>query len=289
MYLYFIPKCGFNDILYCIQQAIDYCIKYKRILLIDGQNSEYHINFADYFTFPHDPRVKIIHDAAQITTLLQTHADATVYPKCFENNLNKLNKGEYNFAYTNETNYNYLGTSLTLPKEDRQETIVVCSYCGGGPTYALFKQLIFSEKVIQACHARYESIGDKTYLGVQIRNTDYKCDYVADYEKIKLLVQAYKKLYVATDDRKALQFYQDKHAAVYNFATFPPAEEYYYSLHYTRAIDPHTKFVDLISDLFLLALSDKIVSCSQGWFIGLARDCHADKETVAKQFQFKVV
>ncbi len=51
MYVYLIPKGGFNDILCVINKALLYCQKYNRTLLIDTINSHYKINFSDYFYF----------------------------------------------------------------------------------------------------------------------------------------------------------------------------------------------------------------------------------------------
>jgi len=49
-YFSLIPAGGFNDILSQIYFSIEYCIKFKRILLINTVNTDYHINFSDYFT-----------------------------------------------------------------------------------------------------------------------------------------------------------------------------------------------------------------------------------------------
>ena len=47
MYLYFEPRGGITDILCNIVRCHNYCKKHNRILLVNGQKSNYTINFSE--------------------------------------------------------------------------------------------------------------------------------------------------------------------------------------------------------------------------------------------------
>jgi hypothetical protein len=49
-YIDYIGKGGFNDNLCGIQQCIEYCQKFNRIILINGEHTHYKYNFAEIFT-----------------------------------------------------------------------------------------------------------------------------------------------------------------------------------------------------------------------------------------------
>ena len=67
-----------------------------------------------------------------------------------------------------------------------------------------------------------------------------------------------------------------------NFTTFP--DDLYYNLHESN-INSYIKFIDLICDIYLITMSDKIFSNSIGRFIHLVRKCNINKYEVQKQFQ----
>lgn len=163
----------------------------------------------------------------------------------------------------------------------RPETIIVHSACGGGHGYVLFKELLFSINVKNICKERYNRL-TKPYLCIQIRNTDYKCDYISYFEENKSTIYSFKEIYIATDDKKALEFYRNEGLTIQNFTTFPENAEYG-NLHGSN-VDAHIKFIDMLCDIYISGMSDKLLSNSNGGFINLIRDINVAKRGLITQF-----
>jgi hypothetical protein len=53
-------------------------------------------------------------------------------------------------------------------------------------------------------------------------------------------------------------------------------------------VDPHTKFVDILSDIYICGMSDKLLSSSGGGFISLIRNCHTKRVELTKQFEIVI-
>jgi len=276
-YFYFQPKGGFNDHLVRILECINYCKKYNRILLIDTTNSAYRINFSDYFQIEDK---NVISDKEIITQICKDCK--SIYPSCFNNKIIDVLNGTFILKYTHGHGYTYGNkTPFILPNKDMKEDLIIHASCGGGDGFKLFKDIKICDSLKTICRERY-NLMNKPYLAIQIRNTDHKCDYKKLYEENKNLIHSYDSVYIATDDGKSLDFFRDKKLNVYNFTTFPSVIEG--NLHWDKSIEPHTKISDLISDIYLLTMSDKIISNSKGNFITLVRNCFKNKEDIVKKF-----
>ncbi len=280
-YVYCIPKGGFNDHLTCIKRAFDYCKKYNRILLIDTINSTYMINFASYFDFPYN---NIICDSQNIRDILYNN-EITIYPNILNGQMMCILDNDINFSFTREKNIYYENTTLSLPRSNVKEDVIVFVTMGLRLGYTLFKDLIIKPNLKQILHDRYKTL-NKPYLSIQIRNTDYKCNYKRLYKKNKSLIHSASDIYIATDDINALTFFVNKGLPIKNFTTFPSTKEYE-NLHLSD-VDPHTKFVDMLSDIYICGMSDKLLSSSGGGFITLIRNCHTKRVELAKQFEIVI-
>ena len=151
------------------------------------------------------------------------------------------------------------------------DEVSVYPECGGGYGYNMFRSLTILPSVISICKNRYAKLRTP-YLCIHIRNTDYKCDYEQLFYNNKELIESYSSVYIATDSKEALEFFKSKHLNVYNFTTFGQSKP----LHYDISIDSHTRMIDLISDIYIITMSDKILSNSQGGFISLVRICNSN-------------
>ena len=275
MYVYCEPQGGINDIFTSITRGLNYCNSNNRTLLVNGKRTIYEVNFADYFSMSNE---NIIFDTNKINDICSNNNN-TIYPDIFNGiMMNVLNgpvlNSEFEFTYTPETNYTYKGVRLGLPENNRPENIIIFSECHGGWGYPLFKQLIFHPNIKDICKERYNRL-EKPYLCIQIRNTDYKCDYISYFYNNENEIRSFKNIYIATDDKKALEFYKEKDIFVQNFVTFPK-EDSYQSLH-VSSIDPNTRFIDLLCDIYIIGMSDKIMSNSIGRFIDLVREINNNK------------
>ena len=276
-YMYCIVKGGFNDNLCLINRGLEYCKKYNRILLVDTINSNYNVDFGNYFKFKDD---NIICDAEKIRKILYDK-EVTIYPSILCEKMNNILDNTIQFTYSKQ-GFNYKSIITSLPSSDVSENIVVFVAGGGGNGYPLFKDLIFQPNNKQIINDRYNKL-IKPYIAIQIRNTDRICDYEVLYKNNKDEINSAIEIYIATDDKKALNFFIDKGLPVKNFTTYPN-EDKYNNLHYS-SVDPHTKFIDMLSDIYICGMAEKLISSSVGGFITLIRRCNQNKSELAKQFE----
>jgi hypothetical protein len=234
------------------------------------------VNFADYFDIVEDD---IIYDEKRITEICNTID--TVYPTPLKGRLHDLISGTLPITYIKGGRWKYFGGVFELPSSEREEQLIVYARCGGGKGYVLFKHLRFSSEIKKECMRRYDQL-EKPYIAFHIRNTDRECDYAALYRANQEKIKSFKEIYIATDDRGALEFFRDEGVEVKNFTEFPAIK--YGSLH-LATVNPHTKMMDLLCDLYITAMSSKLLSNSKGGFINLIRTCHANRAAVEEQFR----
>jgi hypothetical protein len=280
MYVYLEPKGGINDCLVSMSYAIDYCKRFNRILLIDGQNSYYKINFANYFNIPFED---IILDTDKIQEIISKN-NVTFYPSIFNNNVKDLISYKDSFIlFTNNNGaFDYNGIILDCPSCVREEDVIVLIKSGGGDGYNLFKELNLNPIIKNTAKERFAKL-KKPYLAIQIRNTDYKCNYVELFDSNKEEIMKYEEIYISTDDKTVLNYFREINLSFKNFTTFP--EGNYPSLHFCE-LSGHTKLIDLFSDLLIVGMSDKLLSNSSGGFFNsLLLPCYNNKEKLKEQFE----
>jgi hypothetical protein len=274
-YVYFEPHGGINDCMCVIHFTLQYCNKYGRILLINGQKSMYQVNFAHFFKFP---QANIICDSDQIRTIL--NEEHTVYPNSLTNKLADIMDNKIIFTYSKPV-HQYNNITLDLPNRMIDESIIIFSKCDGGNGYHLFKQLKIHNNIKKACDLKYNSL-KKSYVCIQIRNTDYKCNYQIIYDTHKELLHQSTDIYLATDDKKSIEFFKQKGLIVKNFTTFPTAK--YHNLHGSD-VESNIKMTDLFCDIYILGMSETLLSVSGGGFIKLIRQCNGNKHALLEQFK----
>lgn len=279
-YVYYEPMGGLNDMLCCINYAINYCIKNNRILIINGMKTEYRVNLSDYFSLNIN---NVILDVNKIINIFANN-NFSVYPNEFNGKLMDIVTGKIKFEYHTPYSYIYWPDNVILkwPYKKIYEDVLVTANCGSGNSFVLFNQLKLKPIIKDECYKRYNLL-DKPYLCLQIRNTDYKTNYEDFYDTNKEIISSYKEIYVATDDKKILDFFINKGINIKNFTTFPESE--YYNLHNNQSINPNTKFLDLFSDIYIASMSDNLLLAkSQGNFVNLLKSCFNNKTLIKEQF-----
>ena len=273
-YVLVIPQGGFNDCLSVITFAIEYCKRMNRILLLDMMNSIYKINFNDFFGIDIP---NIIYDFDTIKQMCLEN-NYTVYPKSLSNKLLDILNGNIQFTYK-DGNFLYNDSILsTLRGYNVDEDIMVYSACGGMEGIELFRNLTFKENIKEYCKQKLALLKDNNYLCIQVRNTDYKCDYQRLYNDFTEVIHSYDKVYIATDDKLVIDYFKSKHGNVYNFNVFPE-EDTYVSLH-TSDINPTMKILCLICDLVIATNSRQLLSYSKGGYIELMYACFCEKDNI---------
>jgi len=138
----------------------------------------------------------------------------------------------------------------------------------------MFNHFRWKDSLKEICRTRRGLLPDH-YLCIQVRCTDYQCDYIKLYEDNQSLIHLYPAIYLATDNEEVVHYFRSKGLNLYCFTTFPSTK--CHNLHSWSNINPHTLFCDIFVDLWMATHSDQILSNSKGGFIMLLRECFANK------------
>lgn len=254
MYIYYVPTNGLNDILGRVIWFMKVCQMYNFILLVDGERGTYKVDFSKYFKFPQE---YIITDGETIRDILDKHPITLAVPR----------------TETVTPPVTYFGEIKGDHKMIWFKNLrhFPCSY-------PVFNQLIFNTDVKQECHRRRSLLGAK-YVGIQVRNTDYTCNYPLLYETNKALIHSFP-VYLATDCPEVLQFFKSKGVNVKNFITFQRDGK---PLH-KSTVPSSIKFMDMLCDIYLIGMAETVLSVSKGGFIKLMMMCNHHKDALTKQF-----
>ena len=273
MYFYLIPQGGLNDMLTTIDKSLNYCKLNKRTLLLNTiKPSSYNINFSDYFELPN---LDVIYDTNEIKKIFNNNK-LTVYPE----NLNLTNVINGMCFKTHSNGYEYNGNIINYSNinDIKEDIIIFASHGDGSHGYKMFKNIYFKKNIVEYCIEKH-SLLKNPYLCIQVRNTDHKCCYQQYFEDNKELIFSYDCIYIATDDKDVIEFYKSKNLNIYNFTTFPDTKVGNRNLHNSN-INPDIKIKDLICDIYIITMSDKLLSNSKGGFICLLKDCHNNKNII---------
>jgi len=273
MYVYFAPQGGLNDMLSNIKNTMDFCIKTNRTLLIDTTKCCYDINFSEYFYFKIMP-ITIITDVNEIRKIIADES-LSIYP----NTITDRNIDNWKFIWGNTYVYTLNGKYMSLPEDECGDSIIVHSTCGGGRGIELFKNIFFKQNIIDHVKKEFVKLPAK-YIAIHIRNTDIKCDYNSLYIQNMSLIHSYDTVYVATDDPESLRFFRAQGLNILNFTEFPINPMW--NLHVSE-VSSDTKIKNVICDIYIIAMADKLLSNSQGGFINLLRDICANKSVITSK------
>ena len=279
-YIYLTAHGGFNDILCVIEHVINVCKKNNRTLLLDTINNySYKINFSDYFNVVNVP---IICDMNEIKKIV-LNKNVTIFPNILNNKMEDIVYNKVPITYKRSGfQYNNTNIDLILPSNEQKEDIIVHVACGNGHNSFNFfnNHIFFKTDIINYCNINLSKI-NKPYICLYIRNTDIKCNYKNLYNTHKELIHTYKNLYIASDDKNVISFFKELSLNVYNFTTFP--SDNYKALHYSN-IDKDIKIKDLISDLYIITMADKLLSNSEGGFNKLVTSCNKNSSSIKNKF-----
>ena len=254
-YLLCRPTCGLNDSLCFIQNSIDFCKRYNRILLIDtNYNSLYKFNFSDVFKFIDDKN--IIYDSNKIKEILNDKK-LTIYPNEITNLYN------YSLFFKDKIFINrtvlkspnvYIQTHINF-HINYKEDIIIHNHWTATPllSHKLIKNLKLTDYYINDIIEKYNQI-PKPYISIHIRNTDYKLNYKDFYNKNKEKIKD-ANIFLATDSIDALKFFKAQKLKIYSFTKLPNKNIPYHLSNNNK----DDILLNTISDLFLLALGNNFI------------------------------
>ena len=258
------PLNGINDMFCNIIICLDYCIKYNRTLLLDTRvNNEdsMNFNFAKYFRFK-KLKAQVICDTIKVKQILDSKK-YSVYK-----GLDNFITDDYRLVWGGNDKYGNIfcdkltGEEVRFDFNKNYEEDILVYYQGGsnGLGKYLFNYLVLGDELIAEVMFRYKKT-PKPYKSIYIRGTDFpfKYDYVELYENNKNFINE-DNVFLATDSKKARDFMIEKNPNIINFTNYPL--EKYRNLHHSN-INTDIKIIDLVSDLFLLGLSQKLITHSE--------------------------
>jgi hypothetical protein len=255
MYVLVCPFGGLTDQLSVIATAKKFCNINNRTLLLHTLNSCYRVDLADFIEMP---------------DIITTNLADLIKDKTLNVNIDPLKI--------------YHGGDAEIQRKCLQNSEAeVIVYASNGLTenvVTIYHMLItFKIKDHIKCIFKSKQLHD--YISIHVRNTDYKCDFEGLYEKYKERIHS-STVYLATDDIAVLNYFTEKGVKYINYAKVPKVA---HNLHYTDAVEPVTKFTDLLVDIYMLVNSTEIISNSKGNFINLVRLLHRNKaSTEVKSF-----
>ena len=266
---------GLNDVLTGIYRGYSYCKKFNRILLINGNRTQYQVNFSDYFKFS---LPSLIYDTELIKKVLAS--SDSFYPSAFKESANKFFGEGISFKFTDNGYYSSeLKAYVNLPSSDIQEKVIISSICGGNvsQSYEIFKNLGFTEIVKSYCHSK-RILLPNSYLCIHARNTDLKCNLDELLSKNEGILNQYRNIYLATDHKESINFLKSKLPShrIFNFCSFP--ERSYNNLHGSD-LSADIKIKDLLSDICIALNAECFISNSKGLFVQLLRILRKNKNS----------
>ena len=245
---------GLNDMLGQIEKCYRYCRKYKRKLFIDGSLSGFLDDFANYFI----PRDAIM--SFEKIDFLTPPFD--VFPKCLSNDLYNYKEGyDRNIClYTAKD-----GIPITFDFEkDYDEQILIHHQAGGGFIGILtLARLGLKEDIKLHIRSIIEDLKKQAgnngkYYAIHVRSTDARTDYKSYFNDIKNKLD--KTTFLCTDDYECQQyakmFFGERVKPVTDIPDLSSCPKK--TLHYNQYIDRYKTNVGALTDLFILACSEKL-------------------------------
>lgn len=260
-YLLCRPAGGLNDMLCQIGKCANYAEKHGRTLVIHTEPVGFGESLERYFV----PLSRGIVFATP--HLLADLENLAVYPSVLAGQING-----YQSQYSGEhRNYVLAGTRDRISfdfSRDYAEPLLVHHACGGGLlSLDYLGRFKLSPETVDKFYARIEVVG-RHYVGVHVRHTDYRTDYVKFFNVIADKIRQ-ETIVVCTDNREVVEhakaFFGPR---VHSFADLPDMGGQ--PLHYGNQLDRQTINTDSILDLITLARARKlfVTPVSKGHFSG---------------------
>ena len=195
------PRGGMNDTLCQIQRCWDYAVRYQRILIIDTTCSGLHGPFSDFFELRR-PR-------SWIELQLTSRRLADLEPLSCQPEAIAHRIGQYRSAIEWSRDHGIVlkGTRTQISfdfNQDHPEAVLVHEQGGGGQgSFDLLEQLRLASSIVAEITGTLERC-PRPYVGIHVRNTDYRTDYISLFEDLATELRGQRVL-VCSDDAAVIQ------------------------------------------------------------------------------------
>lgn len=286
-YVYLVTFGGLNDTINQIIFCYKYCVKNKRILVVNTTQSRLEVPIQNYFDMNHvfiyqNPLENFLKLSNKLTKLPNKELSSLKISYDIKRKKTLFNNEIHNFD---------------LNKKYEENIIVYANRSINGLNTKVFFELFDMKKeIIQKIKERYDEL-PKNYISVHIRNTDYKSNVPLFVETHKCFLKD-KNIFLASDNKDSVNFFKNNiKAKIFTFTELPEFNDITANGIHKLKTDENKKNEinkDSIADLVILSLGEKIyVSCEHSGFsknaIEMQKDIIFKKNILNKitNFSFK--
>lgn len=263
-YMVCLPQGGIMDKCNVINKCIEYAKKYNRVLIIDTKQDWFNDDINEYI-YIHSPHVY----TGAADSIVSKINNLSKVPKNINlNNLDNIVLKKQG-PTSQEIVYYKDNINLTISiDKDYNESVIVYSNCGGGLGFiSLLEISTLSPNIIDVYKTRRALLPEK-YVGLHVRNTDYKSDIPQFIESHKdvLMNQA---IFLASDNKNTIDEFKEMFGEnLFTFADIPDNAGKPIHEGYKRTKEESQKYnIDTFVDILLLASADSYYfSFKKSWF-----------------------
>jgi hypothetical protein len=239
------PMCGIIDKISVIKTCLDYAIKFNRVLIIDTSTDYFNDDINEYINI-HSPHVY----TGSADSILPKIMHLSIYPP------NTKLKPKYT-EEDKKMHLSYEVKSLDLSK-DYSETILFYTNCKGHSNTSedaieLLKMSTFNPKVLDIYKSRRAQLPEN-YVGLHIRNTDYKSNVPEFIESHKDVLMN-QTIFLASDNKNTIDEFKEIFGdRLITFANIPDNNGKPIHEGYERTKEESREYnIDTFVDILLLA------------------------------------
>lgn len=258
--MYLITFGGLNDTINQIMFCYKYCVKNKRILVINTTQSRLETPIQNYFYMN-----SFFVYQNSLENFLKLSSRLTKFPNKELSNLKISHDTKRKKTLFNDEIHNF-----DFNKKYKENIIVYANRgISGLNTKVFFELFDMKEEIIQKIKERYKKL-PKNYISVHIRNTDYKSNVPLFVETYKYFLKD-KNIFLASDNKDSVNFFKKNiKAKIFTFTDLPEFNDITANgIHKFKTDENKKKEInqDSIADLIILSLGEKIyVSCKNSGF-----------------------
>jgi hypothetical protein len=254
-YLLCRPRGGFNDAMVQIEKCRLYAIKYNRVLIIDTTCSGIRIPFDDVFTAQENFGCEVL--GWNFEMIPAFDAAKFVYPPEIRHRISTYGtKWIPQYAYFADAE---TGRELNFDAAiDHSEQVIVYEQAGGGPaSFAALDRLTLAPKIAQLVLNNLHHL-NANFDAVHIRHSDYKTDFATFLTRLRSVLRG-RPVLICSDSADAISAASEiLHPTTTLLSVTKTPDLGGAPLHGANELDDTEALIDLLSDLFAMALSRRL-------------------------------
>lgn len=255
-YLLARPRGGFNDAMVQFGRARLYAAKYNRVLVVDMSRSGFRGPITDTFRIPEGFGCELVDWNDDVASAFD--AATSVKPDVLRHNISKYKtrwrkrrRGSAFFSKGRQVSFDH--------SKDHAEQVLVSEQAGGGrASLDVLQAMSLTAEMANTVARRVRKLG-RGYDAVHIRHSDYKTDFKAFLTRLRPVLQG-RRVLICSDSHAAKQAAEsilDPSTTVLSVSDIPDLGGA--PLHAKDVTDYEAANVDMLCDLFAMALADNLM------------------------------